>query len=288
MVVALGLSLAACFNNDHIDVANMTPSGSTFQAMLHQGYSDLSKLEYDEGDWNDGYGFMTKARLAAQGEDVPPELVWDWDVPAEYVDELSDSRETLGFWMRMGAAERLPAQMAKAQVMYDCWIQEQEENFQPDDIARCRDGYYTAIAQIDAAMNWPPEVEEPLVMPQPERRAAVEEPVLGKPRFYTVFFDWDKSDITPVAQRVIDTIVEDWIDEPDTTHLEGHADRSGSVDYNQTLSEQRVDSVISALSTQGFSETRITGFGVGETNPAVPTADGVREPRNRRVVVTVE
>ncbi len=60
------------------------------------------------------------------------------------------------------------------------------------------------------------------------------------------------------------------------------------MDYNQTLSEQRVEAVLGALSTQGFSETRITGFGVGETNPAVPTADGEREPRNRRVVVTVE
>jgi outer membrane protein OmpA-like peptidoglycan-associated protein len=284
LVVALSLSLAACFNKDHIDVANMTPSGSAFQAELHSGYSDLSKLEYDEGDWNDGYVFMRKARSAAQGEDVPPELVWDWDVPGEYVEELSDARETLGYWMRMGAAERLPVQMAKAQVMFDCWIQEQEENYQPNDIARCRDGYYAAIAQIEAAMTWPPDVEEPMAMPQP----AVQEPVLGKPRFYTVFFDWDKADINPVAQRVIDAVVEDWVDQTDSVHLEGHTDRSGSVGYNQSLSEKRVDSVTGALSAQGFGETRISGFGVGETNPAVSTADGVREPRNRRVTVTVE
>lgn len=113
-------------------------------------------------------------------------------------------------------------------------------------------------------------------------------PPSGKPRFYTVFFDWDKSDINDVAQLVIDAIATDWRDGTETLQLVGHADRSGSVPYNQRLSERRVDSVSRALGAQGITPQRITGYGVGETDPLVPTPDGVREPRNRRVVVTIE
>lgn len=122
------------------------------------------------------------------------------------------------------------------------------------------------------------EVPEPVVPPPPS----------GKPRFYTVFFDWDKSDINDIAQLVIDAIVADWRDAADALHLVGHADRSGSVPYNQKLSERRVGSVSGALEAQGIAPERISGYGVGETDPLVPTPDGVREPRNRRVVVTIE
>lgn len=116
----------------------------------------------------------------------------------------------------------------------------------------------------------------------------VEPPPAGKPRFYTVFFDWDKSDINDVAELVIDAIVADWRDGTEPLQLVGHADRSGPVSYNQRLSERRVESVTRALAAQGIAPERISGYGVGETDPLVPTPDGVREPQNRRVVVTVE
>ena len=285
--VAAGLSLAACYTSDHIDVANMTPSGSAFQAELHKAYSERSQLEYDEGDWSDGYRASDKARRAAGGENVMPELVWDWDLPEETVDEFHEARDTLGYWMRVGAAERVPALMATAQVQYDCWLEEQEEGHQADDIASCRNGFYNAIAEIDKAMVWEAVPPAPMPMPGPTPRPMAEEPG-GMPRFYTIFFDWDKSDINPVAQRVVTAIVDDWGAASDSLQLVGHADRSGADDYNQRLSERRVASVTAALGAQGFRESRLSGYGVGETDPAVPTPDGVREPRNRRVVVTLQ
>ena len=288
-VLVAGLSLTGCFNDDHIDVANMTPSGTAFQAELHKGYSELSRVEYDEGDWSDGYRFSTKARQSAEGQEVMPELVWNWDLPGETVDEFYDARDTLGYWMRMGADERAPAPMADAQVMYDCWIQEQEENYQPQDIARCRDGFYAAVADIEQAMAFQAVPFAPMPMPgATPRPVAVEPEPTGVPQFYTIFFDWDRSDINPVAQRVIDAIMTDWGSATDALQLVGHADRSGPDDYNQRLSERRVASVTGALSARGIRETRLSGYGVGETDPAVPTPDGVREPRNRRVVVTLQ
>ena len=68
--------------------------------------------------------------------------------------------------------------------------------------------------------------------------------------------------------------------------LAGHTDRSGSVTYNMGLAERRNASVRSYLTGRGIPDGRISGEAFGESQPRVPTADGVRELQNRRVEVS--
>lgn len=67
----------------------------------------------------------------------------------------------------------------------------------------------------------------------------------------------------------------------------GHTDRAGSDELNMRLSLDRAESVRDALVAAGLTIERIEVTSHGENNPLVPTADGVSEPRNRRVEVTV-
>ena len=67
----------------------------------------------------------------------------------------------------------------------------------------------------------------------------------------------------------------------------GHADRSGSDAYNQKLSLRRGTAVKGALVSEGISGGAISVSGKGESDPMVPTADGVREPQNRRVHISL-
>ena len=67
----------------------------------------------------------------------------------------------------------------------------------------------------------------------------------------------------------------------------GHADRSGSDKYNLALSMKRANSVKTGLVTEGISEAAIAIDAKGESSPLVPTDDGVREPQNRRVNITL-
>ncbi len=55
---------------------------------------------------------------------------------------------------------------------------------------------------------------------------------------------------------------------------------------NKGLSERRAETVRGYLNTRGIDNSAITTQGFGETNPRVPTADGVREVQNRRVEIT--
>jgi len=104
---------------------------------------------------------------------------------------------------------------------------------------------------------------------------------------YIVFFDWDKSDITPEAASILDSAVTAYANCANVPiMLAGYADRSGTPKYNQGLSERRNASVRAYLSSRGIADGAITGQGFGENNPRVPTADGVRELQNRRVEIT--
>ncbi|HAD18074.1 MAG TPA: flagellar motor protein MotB [Erythrobacter sp.] len=102
-----------------------------------------------------------------------------------------------------------------------------------------------------------------------------------------VFFNWDKSDITPEAATILDNAVSAYADcGTAAIMLAGYTDRSGSATYNMGLAERRNASVRGYLTSRGVPDGRITSEAFGEANPRVPTADGVRELQNRRVEIT--
>ena len=104
---------------------------------------------------------------------------------------------------------------------------------------------------------------------------------------YIVFFDWDKSDVTPEAATILDSAIGAYANcESVPIMLAGYTDRSGSTQYNMGLSERRNASVRSYLTARGIPDGAITSQAFGESNPRVPTADGVRELQNRRVEIT--
>ncbi|KPL68137.1 hypothetical protein SZ64_08395 [Erythrobacter sp. SG61-1L] len=104
---------------------------------------------------------------------------------------------------------------------------------------------------------------------------------------YIVFFDWDKSDITPEAATTLDSAVTAYGNCGTVPiMLAGYADRSGSTQYNVGLSNRRNASVQTYLVGKGIPSSAISSEGFGEANPRVPTADGVRELQNRRVEIS--
>jgi len=104
---------------------------------------------------------------------------------------------------------------------------------------------------------------------------------------YIVFFDFDQSDITDDAAAILNQAVTSYANcGTASVMLAGHTDTSGSMTYNMALAERRNAQVQAYLVGRGIPEARIMGQAFGETDLKVPTADGVREQQNRRVVVT--
>jgi OOP family OmpA-OmpF porin len=106
---------------------------------------------------------------------------------------------------------------------------------------------------------------------------------------FMVFFDWDRSTLSQQALATIQQAA----DQFKTTGkaritATGHADRSGPETYNMALSLRRANAVKDALVRDGVPAAAISVIGKGETQPLVPTADGVREPQNRRVEIVLQ
>jgi outer membrane protein OmpA-like peptidoglycan-associated protein len=102
-----------------------------------------------------------------------------------------------------------------------------------------------------------------------------------------VFFDWDKDELTAEARNTLNGVAENYRRGGQTqVVLAGHADRSGSDAYNVGLSQRRANRVRDYLTTQGIPGGSLTTQAFGEERPRVETADGVREPDNRRVEIT--
>jgi iron complex outermembrane receptor protein len=117
-------------------------------------------------------------------------------------------------------------------------------------------------------------------------------PVVAPPpvaHSYMVFFDFNKSDLTSQAVTIVDQAARN-AGPAKVTKLEvtGHTDTVGSDAYNMRLSRRRAESVAAQLERDGIPSSEIEIIAKGKRDLLVPTADGVREPQNRRVQIVYE
>jgi iron complex outermembrane receptor protein len=106
------------------------------------------------------------------------------------------------------------------------------------------------------------------------------------PKSYLVFFDFNKSDLTPQAREIVDTAAKNAAAAKVTQlTVTGHTDTVGSDAYNMRLSRRRAESVAAQLEKDGVPASEIAIVAKGKRDLLVPTADGVREPQNRRVQI---
>jgi outer membrane protein OmpA-like peptidoglycan-associated protein len=140
---------------------------------------------------------------------------------------------------------------------------------------------HSVLVGLRYAFNAPRPAPVAVVAPAP---AAAPAPA----RTYLVFFDFDRADLTDRARQIIAEAAQA-VTSTGTTRIEvaGHADRSGTPQYNQRLSMRRAESVAAELSRRGIARNQMSIQAFGESRPLVPTADGVREPQNRRVEIVL-
>jgi hypothetical protein len=118
--------------------------------------------------------------------------------------------------------------------------------------------------------------------------AAIVAPFAALAADHTVFFAHDSARLTAEGRAVIDQAAADYRATGEAAvSLVGHTDTSGSAEYNMRLSERRARAVAEALEAAGVPASSMTAAWRGESEPAVATGDGVREPRNRRVEITI-
>lgn len=138
---------------------------------------------------------------------------------------------------------------------------------------------HNILASLTFLFNAPPP--PPVIAP-----AATPAPPPPERKVFLVFFDWDRDTITPEGMQIIQQAAAAYRSgAPVRIMVTGYTDRSGSPGYNQRLSERRANNVANAMAGMGVPRGQMAVSGRGENDNRVPTADGVREPQNRRVEI---
>lgn len=116
--------------------------------------------------------------------------------------------------------------------------------------------------------------------------ALAAQPIL--PRHFRLYFISDSDRLTPASEQEYKQVFEDIKSRPVyQVEVIGHTDTFASKEYNQQLSLKRADAIKDQLVHDGLNPKSISIAGRGELDLAVPTPNGVHEPRNRRVEITV-
>ena len=264
---AAALALGGCASSLK-DAQMAEATGSDFQMGLIEGYKKLADMEAAEADWNDARVFADRVLAVASGADVMPQELSMRAIPGDAKLELEIAEARLSTIFEDGGREKAGKATAMAQVGFDCWLQELEENFQPDDIAGCKAMFEEGASAAEAALKPPP--------PKPVDKGPWE-----------VYFAWDSAAIDAAAQQEINKAYTSFGKLKDAmVNISGHADTSGAAKYNMKLSEMRANAVYEVFTLDLLiPEDRVSVRATGEDELAIKTPDDTREVLNRRVVI---
>jgi len=138
------------------------------------------------------------------------------------------------------------------------------------------------MLSLAACKEQPPPPAPVAAAPPPAPAPAPPPPA----RQFVVYFEFDKSNLTPDGAKVVQDAANAYKQTGSArVAITGYTDLSGTQKYNLGLSKRRADTVRGALVRDGVPDSAIAEAWRGKENPAVPTPDGVREPRNRRVEI---
>ena len=278
-IVLAGLAavlVSGCASNiDTTSVAGMQTTRDAFKSALHKEYVSLAKSEQEEGDKEDTIYFINKAKDAGLGLDVLPQQLDERKLPDHAKGQLAKARTSLVNKLWNGGGELTPGPAARAQAMFDCWVQEQEEGDQPEHIRACRQAFQAALFDT--------EVRRKMVNMTPKKKG----PPAPMPAPFVVYFGLDSADITHSEMTKIKQAYADYrLRKPGKILVAGHADTSGNKKYNMRLSRYRAAEVSNRLMELGVSRKSLKWSRYGEIAPVVDSGDNKTEGKNRRVTIT--
>jgi outer membrane protein OmpA-like peptidoglycan-associated protein len=264
------LLLGACtthYIDDQLGPIEQDPGqGSAFAKGLHKEYMGLARDFQQHNFLSEALFWGNKSARAGTGEEVAWENVDKQGLPPAQLAEAKKNEARLNAVIAAGAKTSDPANLAIAQVSFDCMIRDWCMPIYKDILPGCRQRFEDAMAKLE---------KKPMAEP-----AAKD---------FLIFFDFDKYNIRTDAARILDTVVTaiKGLGSPKVM-LTGNTDTVGTLEYNQALSERRAASAKAYLVQHGVPAANITTIGKSWTNLRVPTPHNVREQENRNVQIQLK
>jgi len=267
------------------ELRSTTPSGSAFQIALSKLYMDFATQEEKNYDWQNSWYFADKGLMLAYGKDVGPEELEGWNLDADGRMQLEKARirvmDTLTPALKAGA----PTRAAAIQFNFDCWVEQQEEGWQADDIDQCRTNLMHALnggKDLTVAPK-PMQVSKPAATPKavttggdaektknvmPDKPAAKKD-VVAETASYAVFFDAGKADVSAPGKNVLNEVVGSVKGKSDYAVILHTAPLTGAAAQEKDLLSKRISVVKKALVDGGVNENAIVSAGTPDASKPV-------------------
>lgn len=271
--------LTACDSTASLEAlrsSSPAANADAYQKALASDYKAYAEEMADQYEWGLTRYFAEKGLDVINGKNVEPEdpTVWNFGNPP--LDDLVKERERL---MKALATSRStqPEVAASAVVAYDKLLVQHHFKWNEDAIKEQQAVYAALVTKLEEAHT----ASNPADIPPPSVPSEINRTVL--------YFPYDSAKLGDSALSALSELARA-IPEADDVNIaiNGHADRAGTEAYNMKLSERRAVYVQKQLEKLGVPKKRMQHYAFGETDPAVATDDGVPEPKNRRVEITVE
>jgi OmpA-OmpF porin, OOP family len=249
----LGLLLGAC---TALPPEKTEALGPVFNEDAKQGYVALAGSTWDAGDW-DFIHFDRKAEQAMLGDEVWPDRVSSRIIPASARDTMLVERARLVDALEASARRQSPREAAKAQVSFDCWLDEVGASGRADVATGCKETFMAELAKVEARLR-------------------------DLPDMYAVFFESGSALLSvPARNTITDAARAARLLDARRVDVVGFADPSGSARANEALANDRALSVVDGLLQAKVPAEMIN---VGTAGAAAGDADAARD---RRVDITI-
>jgi OmpA-OmpF porin, OOP family len=246
----------------------VTPHGSPFTQTLYAGYFNHGFRHYHMAppDYASSDYFSNRAIATADSKPPAPETDTTWSLAGEQQRLAVAARTRLLKALRRDVDKEEDA--ANAQVNYDCWLHAMA-NGDADTQAHCRDGFERHVDIVETAAA--------------EQDFAA---VVSQPMWLRVLFDTDVSTLDGNEDYAFTAIKKrlQYLSKV-KIHVTGHADKPGTPEYNQKLSEKRAEAVHGALVQSGIPASSVTSDAFGVERPL---NNNPHDALNRRVDIVIE
>ncbi|HYD46737.1 MAG TPA: OmpA family protein [Terriglobales bacterium] len=136
--------------------------------------------------------------------------------------------------------------------------------------------------------HWLLDEERVAPLPPPPPPMPLPPPASKRIVLRGVNFDFDKNEIRPDSQPMLNAAIRILRENPDVRiAIEGHTDAVGSDDYNNRLSMRRAEAVFQYLVNGGIDPERMMVAGYGKTRPVASNETASGRAQNRRVELQV-
>lgn len=120
-------------------------------------------------------------------------------------------------------------------------------------------------------------------------KEAAKKQIIELLKIENVEFEVAKGDLTEKGEATVDKLAQILAQYPNiTVEIAGHTDSDGSAEFNQKLSQSRVDTVKARLVSKGVDADRLSAKGYGEAQPLVPNTSDENKQKNRRVEINIQ